>query len=43
MVTTELSSVTASSTINRFGFDFGFKMAVAKSPLEKKKKFILKL
>ena len=34
IVTTELSSVTASSTINLFGFDFVFKMAVARSSLK---------
>lgn len=34
IVTTELSSVTASSTINLFGFAFVFKMAVANSSLQ---------
>ena len=34
IVITELSSVTASSTINRFGLDFVLKIAVAKSSLK---------
>ena len=35
IVTTELSSVTASSTINRFGFDLVLRIAVAKSSLKR--------